>query len=115
VTHPSEFETNKAAGDIMDDAIKKLTQHDMSDDCPVCRTQDVVAMALMPAAAAWEMASELPRFSLALQGAAGLLGAMLEEGIDRTTIDSAISDLLDDIEAAIAEDQVMGGPPQGSA
>jgi hypothetical protein len=115
VTHPSEFKTNKAAGDKMDDDIKKLTQHDMSDDCPVCRTQDVVAMALMPAAAAWEMANELPRFSLALQGAAGLLGAMLEEGVDRTEIDSAISDLLDEIEAAIAEDRVMGGPPQGSA
>lgn len=115
MTHPSEFETNKAAGETMNDEIKKLTQHDMSDDCPVCRTQDVVAMALMPAAAAWEMANELPRFSLALQGAAGLLGAMLEEGIDRAEIDAAISDLLDDIEAAIAEDRVMGGPPQGSA
>ena len=99
----------------MNDEIKKLTQHDMSDDCLVCRTQDIVAMALMPAAAAWEMANELPRFSLALQGAAGLLGAMLEEGVDRADIDAAISDLLDDIEAAIAEDRVMGGPPQGSA
>ena len=99
----------------MDNKIKKLIQHDMSDDCPVCRTQDVVAMALMPATAAWEMANELPRFSLALQGAAGLLGAMLEEGIDRGDIEIAIGDLLDDIETAIAEDQVMGGPPQGSA
>jgi len=99
----------------MDDQIKKLIQHDMSDDCPVCRAQDVVAMALMPATAAWEMANELPRFSLALQGAAGLLGAMLEEGIGRGDIEKAIGDLLDDIEAEIAEDQVMGGPPQGSA
>ena len=99
----------------MDDQIKKLIQHDMSDDCPVCRAQDVVAMALMPATAAWEMANELPRFSLALQGAAGLLGAMLEEGIKRGDIEKAIGDLLDDIEAEIAEDQVMGGPPQGSA
>ena len=99
----------------MDDQIKKLIQHDMSDDCPVCRAQDVVAMALMPATAAWEMANELPRFSLALQGAAGLLGAMLEEGVDRGDIEKAIGDLLDDIEAEIKEDQVMGGPPQGSA
>ena len=99
----------------MDDQIKKLSQHDMSDDCPVCRAQDVVAMALMPATAAWEMANELPRFSLALQGAAGLLGAMLEEGIGRGDIEKAIGGLLDDIEAEIAEDQVMGGPPQGSA
>ena len=99
----------------MDDQIKKLIQHDMSDDCPVCRAQDVVAMALMPATAAWEMANELPRFSLALQGAAGLLGAMLEEGISRGDIEKAIGGLLDDIEAEIAEDQVMGGPPQGSA
>jgi len=99
----------------MDDQIKKLSQHDMSDDCPVCRAQDVVAMALMPATAAWEMANELPRFSLALQGAASLLGAMLEDGIDRGDIEKAIGDLLDDIEAEIKEDQVMGGPPQGSA
>ena len=99
----------------MDDQIKKLIQHDMSDDCPVCRAQDVVAMALMPATAAWEMANELPRFSLALQGAAGLLGAMLEEGVDRGDIENSIGGLLDDIEAEIAEDQVMGGPPQGSA
>ena len=99
----------------MDDQIKKLIQHDMSDDCPVCRAQDVVAMALMPATAAWEMANELPRFSLALQGAAGLLGAMLEEGVDRGDIEKSIGGLLDDIEAEIAEDQVMGGPPQGSA
>ena len=99
----------------MDDQIKKLIQHDMSDDCPVCRAQDVVAMALMPATAAWEMANELPRFSLALQGAAGLLGAMLEEGIGRGDIEKEIGGLLDDIEAEIAEDQVMGGPPQGSA
>ena len=115
MAHPSRLEINKAIGEIMDDQIKKLTQHDMSDDCPVCRTQDVVAMALMPATAAWEMANELPRFSLALQGAAGLLGAMLEEGIDRRDIEIAIGELLDDIESAIAEDQVMGGPPQGSA
>lgn len=99
----------------MNDEIKRLTQHDMSDECPVCRSQDVVAMALMPAAAAWEMANELPRFSLALQGAAGLLGAMLEEGVSREDIDSAICDLLDDIESNITEDKVMGGPPQGSA
>ena len=99
----------------MDDQIKKLIQHDFSDDCPVCRAQDVVAMALMPATAAWEMANELPRFSLALQGAAGLLGAMLEDGVDRGDIEKAIGGLLDDIEAEIAEDQVMGGPPQGSA
>jgi len=52
---------------------------------------------------------------LALQGAASLLGAMLEDGIDRGDIEKAIGDLLDDIEAEIKEDQVMGGPPQGSA
>jgi hypothetical protein len=40
-------------------------------------------MALLPAAAAWEMRSELPRMSIALHGAAGLLSALLEEGVPR--------------------------------
>ena len=59
--------------------------------------------------------NELPRFSIALHGAAELLGAMLLEGVERSDIDSALTRLLDDIEARIAEDQVMGGPTEGSA
>ena len=72
-------------------------------------------MALLPGAAAWEAHNELPRFSVALHGAAGLLGIMLEEGVSREDIDSAIGELLDEIEQRIAEDEAMGGPPQGTA
>lgn len=92
-----------------------LIQHDLSDDCLVCRAQDIVAMALMPAAAAWEADNGLPRFSVALQGAAELLGAMLQDGIARDTVETALGELLDDIELRIAEDETLGGPPQGTA
>ncbi len=44
--------------------------HDLSDDCPVCRAQEIIQVALLPAAAAWELNNELPRFSIALHGAA---------------------------------------------
>ncbi len=95
--------------------LKELIDHDLSDDCPVCRAQDVVEMVLVPAAAAWELKNELPRFSIALHGAAGLLGAMLEEGVPRHEIESVLGELLDDIERQTAEDQALGGPPQGNA
>ena len=95
--------------------LKELIDHDLSDDCPVCRAHDVVEMVLVPAAAAWELKDELPRFSVALHGAAGLLGAMLEEGVPRHEIESVLGELLDDIERQIAEDQALGGPPQGNA
>ena len=94
---------------------KELTDHDHSDECPVCRAQDIVQSALLPAASAWEAKDELPRFSVALHGAAELLGVMLEEGVERSDIEAVLSRLLDDIEARITEDQVMGGPSQGSA
>jgi hypothetical protein len=99
----------------MNPDLEALAHHDLSDDCPVCRAQDVVSMALVPAAAAWEVANELPRFSVALHGAAQLLGVMLEEGVPRKEIETVLADILDDIEAGIAEDKMMGGPPQGSA
>lgn len=95
--------------------LNSLTDHDLSDDCPICRTQDIVHIALLPAAAAWEMNSGLPRFALALHGAAGLLGAMLEEGVDRDDVEAALATLLDDIEEQIAEDRTFGGPPEGTA
>ncbi len=95
--------------------LDELTDHDASKDCPVCRAQQVVEGALVPAAASWEVHHELPRFSLALHGAAGLLGAMLEEGIPRDEIMAALSHALDDIEQQIAEDKTMGGPSMGSA
>ncbi len=40
---------------------------------------------------------------------------MLLEGVQRSDNEAAIARLLDDIEACIAEDQVMGGPTEGSA
>ncbi len=58
--------------------LDELTDHDETKNCPICRAQAVVDGALVPAAASWELHHELPRFSLALHGAAGLLGAMLE-------------------------------------
>ncbi len=95
--------------------LDQLTQHDSGDDCPVCRAQDLIMAALLPATAAWEMNSELPRFSVALNGAAELLGVMIAEGVPREELEGALSRLLDDIETRIAEDEVMGGPPQGTA
>ncbi len=92
-----------------------LVEHDLSDECPLCRAQEIVQIALLPAAAAWELNNELPRFSVALHGAAGLLGAMLEEGVQRGEIESALATLLDDIERQIAEDRAIGGPPKGTA
>lgn len=92
-----------------------LLEHEMSDDCVVCRAQDIVFMALLPAAAAWEQNNELPRYSVALHGAAAMLGAMLEAGVPRDDVDAAISQLLDEVEIRIAEEQALGGPPQGTA
>lgn len=92
-----------------------LIDHDLSEDCPVCRAQDIVHAALLPAASAWELHNDLPRFSVALHGAAELLGAMLEEGVGREEIEAALGRLLDDVEARIAEDKALGGPPRGSA
>ena len=99
----------------MSSRLEHLTQHDLSDDCHVCRAQDVVAMALLPAAAAWEADNGLPRFSVALHGAAELLGAMLRDGVARDAVDAALGEVLDDIELGIAEDEALGGPPQGNA
>lgn len=95
--------------------LNTLTEHDMSDDCPVCRAQNLVDVALLPAAAAWEMRSEVPRLSIALHGAAGLLCALLEEGVPRDEVEVALSRLLDDYEQQVAEDKAMGGPTQGTA
>ncbi len=50
--------------------LDELTDHDGTKDCPICRAQQVVEGALVPAASSWEVHHELPRFSLALHGAA---------------------------------------------
>ena len=99
----------------MGSQLDELVEHNLSEDCPVCHAQQLVDFVLLPAAAAWEKAGELPRFSVALHGAAQLLGVMIEQGIARTEIESALGRLLDDIERQIAEDTVMGGPTQGTA
>jgi len=99
----------------MANQLDELVHHDETDECPVCRAQSFVEHALIPAVAAWELNNELPRFSLALHGASALLGVMLEEGVARIDIDAALSELLDDIEHQIAEQDTMGGPPQGRA
>ena len=61
--------------------LEELVEHDPGNDCPVCRAQDLVHVALLPAAAAWEINNQLPRFSVALNGAAELMGVMREEGL----------------------------------
>lgn len=93
----------------------QIVDHTSDDDCPVCRAQDIISAFLVPAVSAWEMAHNLPRYSLAIHGAAGLIGVMLEEGIGREEIESALAGVLDDIERQIAEDRMLGGPTQGSA
>ena len=62
-----------------------------------------------------ELNNGLPRFSVALHGAAELLGVMIEEGVARDELDVALGRLLDDIEERVAENKAMGGPPQGRA
>lgn len=95
--------------------LNQLTEHEMTDDCAVCNAQDIVHMALIPAVAAWEQYNGLPRFALALQGAATMLGAIIEHGVAREDLEATLGEMLDDIEMRIAEDKAMGGPPQGSA
>ena len=95
--------------------LEAIVTHDATEECVACRAQQFVQMALLPAVVAWEATAELPRFSIALHGAAGLLGSMVAGGIPRHDIEDALSGLLDEIEQEIAEDQAMGGPPQGTA
>lgn len=95
--------------------LDKLMEHELNDDCPVCRAQELVDVALLPAAQAWEERNELPRHGLMLHGAAGLLAVLLEDGVPRDDIEGAVARLLDEIEQAIAENRAMGGPPQGTA
>lgn len=99
----------------MDVDLNAIVEHDLNDDCPVCRTQDLVEMALIPAVSAWEIANGLPRYAMAFHGAAGLLGAVMSEGVPREEIEAVMGQLLDEIEAQITENEIMGGPPQGTA
>ena len=96
-------------------SFEEIITHDNTEDCVACRGQDIVGQFLIPAAAAWEATSGLPHFSLALHGAAGLLGTMLAEGVSREEVEAALFRLLEDIEGQIAEDRMIGGPTQGTA
>jgi hypothetical protein len=95
--------------------LNAIIEHEMSEECPACRAQQLVEIALLPAASAWEAAHELPRFSMALHGAAGLLSTLRAEGVPRDQLDAALARLLDEFEQQIAEDKAMGGPTQGTA
>ena len=95
--------------------LQEIITHDDSEDCVACRARDFVSQIVVPAAEAWETSTDLPRFSIALHGAAGLLGGMIEDGVSREDIERALSRLLDEIEEQITEDRAMGGPPQGTA
>ncbi len=95
--------------------ILKILAHEYSDDFMVCRAQDVVAFSLVPAAAAWETANELPQYSVALNEAAQLLAAMIADGLSRSDVEEALKRHLGDLEAQIKEDGVFGGPTQGNA
>ena len=95
--------------------LDQLVTHDSTDGCVVCRAQEVASQTVVPAVTAWEDSYSLPRFAVALHGAAQLLGAMMARGVSREAIDRTLSRLLDDLEQQIAEDSAMGGPPQGTA
>jgi len=95
--------------------LNELIEHDSSDDCPVCRALDFTYAVVAPAVASWEASNEFPKFSLALNGAGALLGALLEEGVPRHELDKAVAAILDDIEQQVAEQGVLGGPTQGTA
>ena len=94
--------------------MEEITAYDDSEDCVACRAQDFVVQVLLPAVGAWERTASLPRFSIVLHGAAGLLGSMLSEGISRDEIESSLSGLLDEIEGQLTEDRAIGAP-QGTA
>jgi hypothetical protein len=94
--------------------LEEITTHDDSEQCVACRAQDFVLQVVLPAVGAWERAASLPRLSIALHGAAGLLGSMLAEGIPREEVESSLALLLDEIEGQLTEDQAIGAP-QGTA
>ena len=99
----------------MSTRLEEILTHDDTEDCIACRARDFAAEVLVPAAAAWEASADLPRFALALHGAAAMLGAMLAEGLPRDEIEEALSRLLDEIASQVAEQGALAGPAQGSA
>jgi hypothetical protein len=95
--------------------LDQILTHDNTEECVACRSRDFTAEIIVPAVAAWEASENLPRLSLAIHGAAGLLGVMLADGVSRDQIDEALSRLLDEIEAEVAEEGALSGPALGNA
>jgi hypothetical protein len=102
-------------GNLMNPTFEKIITHDDSDDCPVCRAQDIVNFSLVPAVAAWEEAHQMPRHSLAVHRAASLMAFMIRSGVVREDIEEAVAHILDDYEMQMAEEGLLGGPHQGTA
>ncbi len=99
----------------MSSTFDDIVTHDASDDCVACRAQDIVNASLVPAVAAWEEAYQMPRNSLAVHGAASLMAFMIQNGVARKDIESAVAKIVDDYEMQIAEEGLLGGPHQGTA
>ena len=99
----------------MNPTFEKIITHDESDDCPVCRAQEIVNFSLVPAVAAWEEAHQMPRHSIAVHGAASLMALMIQNGVAREDIEKAVAHILDDYEMQMAEEGLLGGPHQGTA
>jgi hypothetical protein len=90
--------------------------HDHYVDCIACRCSELAANIVGQAVAAWEVSKDLPRGSLALFGAAGLLAALLVDGYSRQEIEKALSELLDEIETDVAAAvSALGGLSGGNA
>jgi hypothetical protein len=100
---------------VMSSTFDDIITHDASDECLACRAQDIVNASLVPAVAAWEDAYQMPRNSLAVHGAASLMAFMIQSGVARKEIESAVAKIVDDYELQIAEEGLLGGPHQGTA
>jgi hypothetical protein len=99
----------------MNPTFEKIITHNASDECRVCRAQDIVSFSLVPAVAAWEQAFQMPRHSLAVHGATSLMAFMIQNGVARNDIEEAVAHVLDDYEMQIAEEGLLGSPHQGTA
>ncbi|MHA1549107.1 MAG: hypothetical protein ACTSYE_09255 [Alphaproteobacteria bacterium] len=99
----------------MNNDLEKIIAHDDTDDCVACRSQDIIGFSLVPAVATWEDSYQLPRHSLALHGAAGLMAFMIQNGVRRDEVEVAVGRILDDYETQMAESGLAGLPPQGTA
>ena len=96
--------------------IDELVAHVEDKDCDVCIARSLATSVVAPAVAMWEVSHRLPRCSLALHGAVGLLATMLDEGYSREEIDAVVADMLDEIEAERQGwNMLLDSMPEGSA